>query len=79
MASIEARLVALEKVQEVSIISRGEMENELDVLWIDTQRNKDSIQTVKETQSSFNDAVIRLADATDRLSISVAKLEERVK
>lgn len=74
----QARITVLEKEHEVSATKIGKMEEDLDVLWVDTQKNEESIKVVQRDQDRFNAAYIKFADAVDRLSISVARLEERI-
>ena len=77
-ASTQAQINVLEKEHEVSTVKIGKMEEELDVLWVDTQKNAETIKVVRRDQERFDEAFIKFADATDRLSISVARLEERI-
>lgn len=79
IATKEVRLTALEKEQAVSRKERNEMDNELDVLWVDTNKNKDQITSAKKDLSRFNASFEKFATAVDRLSISVVRLEERIK
>jgi hypothetical protein len=79
LASSNARISNLEKVAEVSTIKMGAMENELDVLWVDTQKNEETLRLVRKDQERFDKAFIKFAEATDRLSVSVARLEERMR
>jgi hypothetical protein len=78
-ATMTVQLANIEKVQRVSTSKSDLMEDELDVLWIDTQKNKDSIGAQSKELARFDVAFSRFADAVDRLSIAVAKLEERIK
>jgi hypothetical protein len=74
-----SRVGSLEKVQEVSSEQHSLMEDELDVLWVDTQKNKDQIVVTKEALVRFDKSFGKFADAVDRLSISVVRLEERIR
>ena len=78
MANQEARLVVLEKEQEVSRKDRDAMDNELDVLWVDTSKSKDGIKTLQKGQERADRYFEKFANAVDRLSISVARLEEHM-
>lgn len=78
LALNEARISILEKEIIVSSKEREEMGNELDVLWLGTNGNKGKIATLDKDLSRFNESFEKFADAVDRLSISVVRLEERV-
>mgnify|MGYP003657751663 FL=1 len=63
------------------MVSRGDREamgNELDVLWVGTNGNKGKLVTMDRDLHRFNASFEKFADAVDRLSISVVRLEERV-
>ena len=38
----------------------------------------ESLNAMQKSQEQFNESVVKLAEATDRLNISVARLEERI-
>jgi len=78
-ASQEIRIIALEKELEVFTESARAMEDELDVLWVDTGRNAESIKVIRKDQERFDAAFLKFAEATDRLSVSVARLEEHMR
>tara|TARA_R110002167_G_scaffold62649_1_gene176832 strand:- start:835 stop:1191 length:357 start_codon:yes stop_codon:yes gene_type:complete len=78
MANQEARITVLEKEQQVSHRDRDAMDNELDVLWVDTSKNKDGIKTLQKGQERADRYFEKFANAVDRLSISVARLEEHM-
>ena len=78
LALNEARISILEKEIIVSGKEREEMGNELDVLWLGTNGNKGKIETLDKDLSRFNESFEKFADAVDRLSLSVVRLEERV-
>ena len=75
MAEQQAKVRVLEKESMVSIKDRAEMSNELDMLWLDTSRNKDGLVVIEKDLSRFNASFEKFADAVDRLSISVVRLE----
>ena len=79
MADKEARITVLEKEVVVATKDREAMDNELDVLWVDTSRNRDSVDFLKVEFSKAATSFSKFADAVDRLSVSVARLEEQVK
>ena len=78
LANKEARILVLEKESVVSRKDREEMDNELDVLWVDTSKNKDRIVGLDKDLKRFDKSFEKFADAVDRLSISVVRLEERI-
>lgn len=78
MADGQLRVSSLEKEQLVSRKERVEMVNKLNVLWVDTIQNRDELTAVQKDVSRFNASFDKFATAVDRLSISVARLEERI-
>jgi hypothetical protein len=79
LADKEARIVVLEKEQLVSLKDREGMDNELDVLWVDTKQNRVGIDRNKEDIERSNEVLGKFSDAVDRLIISVTRLEEKIK
>lgn len=75
----QIKIESLEKEQKVSTTRIVGLENELDVLWVDTQKHEGHIEGIRRDQERFDDAFVKFADATERLSISVARLEERMR
>lgn len=78
-ATHDAKLEMLEKEHVVSQNKISSMEDELDVLWVDTQKNGEIIKVIRKDQERFDAAFLKFAEATDRLSISVARIETYMK
>lgn len=78
LADKEARIVVLEKEQEISRKDREVMDNELDVLWVDTSKNKDKLGVIEKDLERHDKSFERFTEAVDRLSMAVVRLEERI-
>ena len=65
-------------VSQSNLNRLNDVDSDLHLITTQVTVISESLSTVQKTQEQFNNAVLRLADATERLNISVARLEERI-